>query len=70
MMTIEEAILHAEERAKEASCKECADQHRQLALWLRELKMYRERFGSILKICPEIAQDYTYRELDISEKHL
>lgn len=57
-MTIDEAIKHAEEVAKELEeeavkgccddteimnkCTECAKEHRQLAEWLRELKAYRE----------------------------
>lgn len=51
-MTLEEAILHAEEVAKKndkiadtfeetlknkIACRECAKEHRQLAEWLREL---------------------------------
>lgn len=31
-----------EEKAK--SCKACADEHRQLAEWLKELKVYRETY--------------------------
>lgn len=59
-MTLEEAIKHAEEvmmnnlektKGRNASdliaiqCFECADEHRQLAEWLKELKRYRERSG-------------------------
>lgn len=45
-MTLDEAIRHAEEVA-EYDCyndeqKKCADEHRQLAEWLRELKRLRE----------------------------
>ena len=39
-MTIDEAIRHCDEIA--AGCGECADEHRQLAEWLRELKRLRE----------------------------
>lgn len=58
-MTIDEAIKHAEEVAKELEeeavkgccddteimnkCTECAKEHRQLAEWLRELKELREQ---------------------------
>ena len=42
MMTLEEAIIHAKEKAQTIKCKECADEHRQLAEWLEELKKYRE----------------------------
>ena len=56
-MTLDEAIKHAEEVAEEQEklCKvndsfnfsqpkwrECAEEHRQLAEWLKELKTYRE----------------------------
>lgn len=39
-MTLDEAIIHAEERAKE-DCSNCAKEHQQLAEWLKELKMLR-----------------------------
>ena len=38
-MTIDEAIQHCEEKARELGCTECAQEHRQLAAWLRELKL-------------------------------
>ena len=41
-MTIDEAIRHAEEKARELGCTECAQEHRQLAAWLRELKFRRK----------------------------
>ena len=41
-MTLDEAIEHAEWCA-ENSCGECADEHRQLAEWLRELKDLRRK---------------------------
>lgn len=57
-LTLEQAIQHCEEVAKELEeeavkgccddsetmdkCIECADEHRQLAEWLRKLKAYRE----------------------------
>lgn len=43
-MTLDEAIKHCEEVAKEnremciPGCDECADNHEQLASWLKELK--------------------------------
>ena len=40
-MTIDEAIRHAEDKARELGCTECAQEHRQLAGWLRELKFRR-----------------------------
>lgn len=33
MMTLKEAIAHAEEKAR--GCGECAEEHRQLAEWLK-----------------------------------
>lgn len=60
-MTIDEAIKHAEEVAEEKEnegkllcqsegasigCLTCAEEHRQLAEWLKELKMYREMIPS------------------------
>jgi len=64
-MTIDEAIKHAEEKARDLEstytlwkrladekdlsvpsdyepCKKCAEEHRQLAEWLKELKKYKE----------------------------
>ena len=44
-MTLDEAIFHAKQKAdenkKSAHCK-CAEEHRQLAEWLEELKARRE----------------------------
>ena len=45
-MTLDEAIKHAEEVAKqneEKRCCKCAEEHRQLAEWLKELKQLREQ---------------------------
>jgi hypothetical protein len=42
-MTLDEAIKHCEEVAEKLCiCDECAEEHRQLAEWLRELQAYRE----------------------------
>lgn len=43
-MTLEEAIKHCEEIAKNR-CNECASDHRQLAEWLKELKHRKEMDG-------------------------
>lgn len=61
-MTLDEAIRHCEdvaeeleEEAKEAhvlsgmDCMECAEEHRQLAEWLKELKAYREAREEIIR---------------------
>lgn len=37
-MTLEEAIKHCEEKSH--GCDKCADEHRQLAEWLKELQQY------------------------------
>lgn len=43
-MTLDEAINHCKEKAE--GCSECAEEHRQLAEWLEELKTLRtEREG-------------------------
>ena len=46
-MTIDEAIAHAKEVASRkfddrVHCIKCAEEHKQLAEWLEELKIYRE----------------------------
>ena len=54
-MTIDSAIAHSEEVAATTKCKECAEEHRQLAEWLKELKAYREREQkAIRKRCPMV----------------
>lgn len=62
MKTIDEAIAHAREVAKEKrnehftfgieKCKQCADEHEQLAEWLEELKEYKdaEEKGLLLRL--------------------
>lgn len=40
-MTLDEAILHSEEKAEQL-CGKCAEEHAQLAEWLKELKIRRE----------------------------
>lgn len=50
-MNIDEAIYHCQGRAK-ADCSECAEEYRQLAEWLIELKEYKqlEEQGLLLKL--------------------
>ncbi|WP_367567771.1 hypothetical protein [Lacrimispora sp.] len=45
-MSLEEAIKHCEDKAKEMGCSECAKDHLQLADWLRELKQLRRMLCS------------------------
>lgn len=42
-MTLDEAIKHAEDVAKTNTCKECAEEHRQLAEWLKDYKRFLEQ---------------------------
>ena len=42
-MTLNEAIIHAKELSENQSiCKDCREEHKQLAAWLEELKQYKE----------------------------
>lgn len=43
-MTLDEAIMHAREKAK-SLCGECAKEHSQLAEWLTEYKKLKEKQG-------------------------
>lgn len=43
-MTLNETIEHARELANTIECKECANEHQQLANFLVELKLLREQF--------------------------
>lgn len=76
-MTLSEAIKHCEEVAEKndniadtfeetlknkIACRECASEHRQLAEWLRELKMYREIFEKVGKTLAD--NGYTMDDLD------
>ncbi len=55
-MNIDEAITHAEIVANTTPCKACADEHRQLAKWLKELKNQRQG-EERLKQCPFCGSD-------------
>ena len=70
-MTLDEAIKHCEEVMMEnlektkdrnasdpiaINCFECADEHRQLAEWLKELKAYREHSGDAISRQAAIVQ--------------
>lgn len=51
-MTIDEAITHCIEVAEQnedQSCKECANEHRQLAEWLTKLMAYEEARSEIVR---------------------
>ena len=63
-MTIDEAIAHAREKAKDQryyanfeknylmrqSCLKCAEEHEQLAEWLEELKDYRDKNKMVVRV--------------------
>ena len=53
-MTLDEAIKHCEEVADlpciSDAAKKCYAEHRQLAEWLKELKMYREMIPSASEV--------------------
>ena len=72
-MTIDEAIKHAErvaEANKSANCIECAEEHQQLAEWLKELKAYKENQGDAYRKIKAIVRYYDYdcqREIFVEE---
>ena len=94
-MTLDEAIKHAEEVAEEKEnegkllcqsegasigCLTCAEEHRQLAEWLRDYKRLKEQEPILDKIRAEIEQEYKVesehpygqglsRALQIIDKH-
>ena len=41
MMSLDEAIKHCEERAKQ-DCSECSEEHKQLAEWLKDYKKIKQ----------------------------
>lgn len=41
-LTLDQAIEHCEKMAKTLDCKDCAEDHRQLAEWLKELRVYKK----------------------------
>lgn len=49
-MTIDEAIQHCKEQVQEQAkrgCYSCAEEHQQLAEWLKELKAYKETWHKL-----------------------
>lgn len=49
MLSLEDAIKHCLEVAEKEECRECAEEHRQLAEWLKELELHREIHEVILQ---------------------
>lgn len=64
MMTLEEAIKHAEEKSN--GCSKCNDEHRQLAEWLKELKYFKEmpKMSEVIKECPNCGSHYMEMKTD------
>ena len=58
-MTIDEAIAHAEWCA-DNSCGECAEEHRQLAEWLRELRDIRSENAKLRELARRLLTEYRY----------
>jgi hypothetical protein len=48
-MALDEAITHAEDKANSLGSCECSNEHKQLAEWLKELRVYRENDKSHTK---------------------
>ena len=42
-MTLDEAIIHTKQVAKTTTCIKCKEEHKQLYLWLKELKQYKKK---------------------------
>ena len=73
-MTLDEAIEHAEDVAEIndniayntdsenwmdiAQCQKCAEEHRQLAEWLKELKKYRQAWRNVINGVVEQTQQF------------
>ena len=84
MRTIDEAIQHCIEVAEEHEltlkqqsemndtfvnhCKKCATEHRQLAEWLRELKVHREIHDVLLQLLVDFDLDICCDDLMDDEK--
>ena len=72
MMSLDDAIKHCEEVMMEnlektkdrnasdpiaINCFECADEHRQLAEWLKELKELRGKYARLRRECNEVIDE-------------
>ena len=61
MLTLDEAIRHAEEKA--CGNTGCAEEHRQLAEWLKELKELRVQMSMIYTSCTAARAATNFAEL-------
>ena len=59
MMTLDEAIKHAEEKA--CGNTECAEEHKQLTEWLKELKWRRVKMDNFARACESYRSWVNYR---------
>ena len=59
MVTLDEAIKHAEEKA--CGNTGCAEEHRQLAEWLKELKWRRVKMDNFARACESYRSWVNYR---------
>ena len=64
MLTLEEAIEHAEDIAISAIGCECREEHRQLAEWLRILKKAKFEYDEAWRIITHPTPDVTYADRD------
>lgn len=77
MMDLESAIQHCKEQVQEQAkkgCYSCAEEHQQLAEWLKELKAYRKAWD---KVKEELKDKAAFDNVDdlvlcmrIIDKHL
>lgn len=58
-MTLEEAIKHCEEKAK--GCDACAKEHKELAMWLKELL---ERIKATAKYFGISLEEFDHRDYE------
>ena len=64
MMSLEEAIEHAEDIATSAIGCECREEHRQLAEWLRILKKAKFEYDEAWKILTHPTPDVRYPDIN------
>ena len=66
MMSLDEAILHAEEVADRCAVtdgnRQCEDEHRQLAAWLKILKSAKFEYDEAWRIITHPTPDVTYED--------
>lgn len=63
MMTLEEAIQHAEQKSLE-QCGECSEEHKQLAMWLKDLQsLMKNGYGSFTNHLNRHLHDYAIASL-------